>query len=93
MPKGDVNDNTTLRRFASAVLVVAPEATGSPVLIQQSADTIVFAFAQAGLLAFASITLILFLVLRRVSDVFYTLLPLVLAAVVTLELCVLWICS
>ena len=89
VPKGDVNDNATLRRFASAVLAVAPEATGTPVLIQQSADTIVLAFAQAGLLAFAAITLILSLVLRRASDVFYTLLPLVLAGVVTLELCVL----
>jgi uncharacterized protein len=89
VPKGDVNDNATLRRFASAVLAVAPEATGAPVLIQQSADTIVLAFVKAGLLAFASITLILALVLRRASDVFYTLLPLVLAGVVTLELCVL----
>jgi predicted RND superfamily exporter protein len=88
-PKGDANDNATLQRFASAVLAVAPEATGSPVLIQQSADTVVFAFAQAGVLAFVSITLILFVVLRRASDVFYTLLPLVLAGIVTLELSVL----
>jgi hopanoid biosynthesis associated RND transporter like protein HpnN len=88
-PKGDANDNATLQQFASAVLAVAPEATGSPVLIQQSADTVVFAFVQAGVLAFVSITLILFVVLRRASDVFYTLLPLVLAGIVTLELCVL----
>jgi uncharacterized protein len=89
VPKGNAMDNATLRRFASAVLAVVPEATGSPVLIQQSADTVVLAFAQAGILAFVSIMLILFVVLRRVSDIFYTLLPLVLAGVVTLELCVL----
>jgi hopanoid biosynthesis associated RND transporter like protein HpnN len=88
-PKGDAQDNDTLRQFASAVLAAAPEATGSPVLIQQSAATIVFAFAQAGILAFASITVILFVVLRRISDICYTLLPLVLAGVVTLEMCAL----
>jgi hopanoid biosynthesis associated RND transporter like protein HpnN len=85
-PRGDPNDNETLRRFARAVLAVAPEATGVPILIQESAGTVVQAFAEAGLLALVSITLILFAVLRRASDVGYTLLPLLLAAVVTLEL-------
>jgi hopanoid biosynthesis associated RND transporter like protein HpnN len=89
VPKGNVSDNATLRRFASAVLAVAPEATGSPILIQQSAGTVVFAFVEAGMLAFAAISLILFAVLRRASDIFYTLFPLLMAGVVTLELCVL----
>jgi hopanoid biosynthesis associated RND transporter like protein HpnN len=87
-PKGDANDNETLRAFARAVLAVAPEATGTPVLIQESADTVVRAFLQAGVLAFVSITIIILVVLRRVGDLFYTLLPLVLAGIVTLELCV-----
>ncbi len=86
-PKGDANDNETLRRFARAVLAVAPDATGTPVLIQESADTVVKSFVQAGVLAFVSITIILLVVLRRPSDMFYTLLPLVLAGIVTLELC------
>ena len=34
-PKGDGNDNANLKRFASAVLAVAPEATGVPILIQE----------------------------------------------------------
>src|SRR5262249_57297541 len=51
--------------------------------------TIVSAFAEAGVLALLSITFILFAVLRRASDIFYTLLPLLLAGVVTLELTVL----
>jgi hopanoid biosynthesis associated RND transporter like protein HpnN len=89
VPRGNVGDNATLRRFASAVLAVAPEATGSPILIQQSAGTVVFAFAEAGALAFVAISLILFAVLRRPSDIFYTLFPLLMAGVVTLELCVL----
>jgi hopanoid biosynthesis associated RND transporter like protein HpnN len=88
-PKGDGNDNDNLRRFASAVLAVAPQATGVPILIQESAKTVVRAFIQAGALALFSITLILFVALRRVSDVLMTLVPLLLAGVVTLELCVL----
>jgi hopanoid biosynthesis associated RND transporter like protein HpnN len=88
-PSGDGNDNDNLRRFADAVLAVAPQATGVPILIQQSAKTVVRAFIEAGMLAFFSITLILFVALRRVSDVLMTLVPLLLAGVVTLELCVL----
>jgi hypothetical protein len=89
-PKGDQNDNDTMRRFASAVLAVAPNATGTPILIQESANTIVNAFLQAGALALVLITLTLFLALRRVSDVLVTLVPLLLAGVVTLELTVLF---
>jgi hopanoid biosynthesis associated RND transporter like protein HpnN len=89
-PKGNQNDNAAMRRFAAAVLTVAPGATGMPILIQESADTIVHAFFQAATLALISITVILFLALRRVSDVLVTLVPLLLAGVVTLELTVLF---
>jgi hopanoid biosynthesis associated RND transporter like protein HpnN len=88
-PKGDGNDNANLRRFAAAVIAVAPEATGVPILIQESAKTVVRSFIEAGALALASITIILFVALRRMSDVLLTLIPLLLAGVVTLELCVL----
>ena len=88
-PKGNQNDNETMQRFAAAVLQVAPQATGTPILIQESAETIVRAFLQAGILALILITLTLFLVLRRLSDVLVTLVPLLLAGVVTLELTVL----
>ncbi len=88
-PKGDRNDNNTLKRFATAVLAVAPGATGTPILIQESANAVVGAFVQAALLALVSITVILYAALRRVSDVLLTLVPLLLASVVTLELMVL----
>src|SRR5690606_21138456 len=88
-PSGDGNDNGNLRRFASAVLAVAPQATGVPILIQESARTVVQSFIQAGALALVSITIILFVALRRASDVMLTLVPLLLAGVVTLEACVL----
>jgi hopanoid biosynthesis associated RND transporter like protein HpnN len=88
-PKGNQNNDETMRRFASAVLAAAPEATGLPILVQQSARTVVHAFLQAGAFALVSITLILFLALRRASDVLVTLVPLLFAGVVTLELTVL----
>ncbi len=88
-PKGDASDNANLKRFVKAVLAVAPQATGTPVLIQELADVVVEAFIQAAALALVSITAILLIVLRRVTDVLLTLVPLLLASVVTLELMVL----
>jgi uncharacterized protein len=88
-PKGDRHDNEAMERFARAVLGVAPEATGMPILIQESAKTIVRAFIQGAILALVSISLILLIVLRRVIDVLVTVAPLLLAGVVTLELVVL----
>ncbi|MBX9710938.1 MAG: MMPL family transporter [Xanthobacteraceae bacterium] len=88
-PKGDPNDNETLRKFAAAVQKVEPTATGGPVSILESGHTIVMAFVQAGLWALISISILLYIVLRRIGDVLLTLVPLVLAGVLTLEICVL----
>ncbi|MDQ0391960.1 MMPL family transporter [Labrys monachus] len=87
--RGDSNDNAVLRQFATAVRAVAPDATGYPVTIQDASETVVRAFLQAGALALASITVLLILVLKRITDVLLTLIPLLLAGVVTLELTVL----
>ena len=86
-PKGDANDNATLRRFVAAVRALAPEANGAPVSIQESSRTIVRAFVQAGAWALVSIALLLALTLRRASDVLLTLAPLVLSGLVTLGIC------
>jgi hopanoid biosynthesis associated RND transporter like protein HpnN len=88
-PKGDPNDNETLRKFATAVLAVEPTATGAPVSLQESGHTVVRAFIEAGCWALASISILLWITLRRFGDVLLTLVPLLLAGVVTLELCVL----
>ncbi|HMA55522.1 MAG TPA: MMPL family transporter [Pseudolabrys sp.] len=88
VPSGDGNDNETLQRFVTAVRSVAPEAAGKPVFIIEAAATIVKAFLQAGVWSVASITIILFLALRRWTDVALTLVPLLVAIVVTLEICV-----
>ncbi|MBV8104263.1 MAG: MMPL family transporter [Hyphomicrobiales bacterium] len=88
-PKGDSNDNATMRRFADAVLEVAPEATGPPIFVLEAAKTIVRAFFQAGLWSIVSIALLLLVALRRPVDVALTLAPLLVAIVATLEICVL----
>lgn len=88
-PNGDPNDNDTLRKFAAAVLKLQPDAIGGPISILKSGDTIVKAFIHAGFWALLSISILLYIVLRRVGDVLLTLVPLILAGVVTLEICVL----
>jgi hypothetical protein len=89
LPKGDPSATTTLRRFAIAVLATAPEATGPAVALYQSGEAVINAFIEAGALALVAISILLFIALRRVIDVLLTLVPLVLAGAVTLEVCVL----
>jgi hypothetical protein len=89
LPKGDPNDNETLRAFARAVQEVEPQATGGPISILESGRTVIKAFFEAGFWALGSITILLWIVLRRLGDVLLTLIPLLMAGVVTLELCVL----
>jgi uncharacterized protein len=89
LPHGDPNDNDTLRKFASAVLVAEPTAIGGPISILKSGDTVVKAFVHAGIWALVVISLLLWLTLRRITDVLLTLVPLLVAGAVTLEICVL----
>jgi hopanoid biosynthesis associated RND transporter like protein HpnN len=89
LPRGDPNDNETLRKFAGAVLAAEPNAIGGPVSILKSGETVVKAFIQAGITALIVISLLLWLTLRRVTDVLLTLVPLLVAGAVTLEICVL----
>ncbi len=88
-PKGNPSDNEAMRQFARAVLAVEPNAVEGPISILDAGDTIVHAFIEAGLWALLSIGILLWLVLRRIGDVLLTLIPLMLAGVVTLEICVL----
>ena len=87
-PRGDTKDNAVLRRFVDAVRKVAPQATGAPIFVVEAAATVVKAFLQAALWSLLSIAFILFIVLRRWTDVLLTLVPLLVAIVVTLEICV-----
>jgi hopanoid biosynthesis associated RND transporter like protein HpnN len=83
-PKGNSRDNEVLRSFCEAVRRIAPNATGTPVNIQESARTVTRAFASAGIIALCAIVVLLFLVLRRLRDVATVLAPLLLAGLLTL---------
>lgn len=87
-PKGNANDNKSLERFSAAVMKIAPDATGTPIAIQESGRTIVHAFAEAGFLSILAITILLAIALRHVRDVLISLGALLLTGAVTLATCV-----
>jgi uncharacterized protein len=88
LPKGDPDDTTVLRDFVTAVLAIEPNATGPAVMLYESGITVVRSFIEAAIFAVFAIAVLLWIALRRVTDVLLTLVPLLFAAVVTLELCV-----
>src|SRR5207245_1748636 len=77
-------------KFVGAVLAHEPTATGPAVMLYEAGNTIVRAFKIAALFALSAIALLLWLSLRSIRDVLVTLIPLLLAAVLTMELCVLF---
>ncbi|KJC56663.1 hopanoid biosynthesis associated RND transporter HpnN [Bradyrhizobium sp. LTSPM299] len=89
LPKGNANDNRVLQKFATAVLAAEPLATGPAISLYESGRTVIGAFIEAGVLALAAITVLLLFALRRITDVLLTLIPLLLAGVVALEICAL----
>jgi hopanoid biosynthesis associated RND transporter like protein HpnN len=88
LPKGDPDNTEVLRSFVNAVLAVEPAATGPAVMLFEAGETVVRAFFQAGIFALAAIAVLLLIALRRTVDVMLTLVPLLVAGIVTLELCV-----
>jgi uncharacterized protein len=87
IPKGDSNDNAVLERFVTAVQAVAPQANGPAVQIYEAGLAVSKAFRVATLWALASVALLLGVILRRFIDVVYVLLPLAVAALVTIAIC------
>jgi uncharacterized protein len=90
LPKGDPDDTATLRKFVQAVTAIEPNATGPAVMLYEAANTVVRSFVEAGIFAFCAIAVLLLIVLRRISDVLLTLVPLLVAGLATLELCVIF---
>jgi hopanoid biosynthesis associated RND transporter like protein HpnN len=84
----DPENDQQLRQFVHAVLKIAPNATGGPISTLESANIIIRAFIEAAALALIAITLLLRIALRRIGDVLFTIVPLLVSALVTLELCV-----
>jgi uncharacterized protein len=83
-PKTPPQDAAALRQFARDVQAVEPTATGDALSQSEWGNTIIRAFIVAGLFALVMIAVLLWVVLRRIGDV---LIPLLVAALLTLELC------
>jgi len=83
-PKGNPRDPKTLTAFTEAVQKIAPEASGSPVSIQESGKTITNAFIKAGISAVLAVAFLSWLILRCVADVARLIAPLILAGILTL---------
>lgn len=89
-PRGDPRDPAVLQRFVAAVRTIAPDVTGTPVTIQEAGTLITSSFIEAGVIAVAGIMLLLFIVLNRLRDVLLVVAPLLLAALLTLAVTVLF---
>lgn len=83
MPRDDLRDPAARRRFVDAVQAVAPEATGSPVIIAEAGRAVTRAFGEAAGTAVVLIALLLLAVLRSLRDTLMVLVPLVLAALLS----------
>jgi hopanoid biosynthesis associated RND transporter like protein HpnN len=88
LPNGDPNNTEVLRGFVNAVLAAEPDAIGPAVQLFEAGETVVRAFVEAGIFALGAIAVLLLIALRRIVDVMLTLVPLLIAGIVTLELCV-----
>ena len=78
LPKGNPNHDKTIATFARAVLVAEPAATGPAIEILKWAEAMIKSLIQAAAIAFCAI-----------ATVALTLVPLLVAALATLEICAL----
>ena len=90
-PSDDLTDNDALRRFIDNVRAVAPDAVGSPISILESGDAVVNAFRQALVSALAAIVVLLFILMRRLADIAFVVVPLLLAALLTIAASVVFV--
>ena len=88
-PKHRFAGTHQLRRFVDGVRRIAPDATGTAVLLLDGADTVVGAFEQSGVLAFIGVSLLLILALRSIVDWLLVAIPLALALSFTITTIVL----
>jgi len=89
-PAFSVETNADLLRFIEAVQEIAPEATGSPVVILEASRAVVDAILQAALTAAVLIVLLLGAILKNVRDTLLVFYPLILAALFTVAIAVIF---
>ena len=88
-PAQPLRDMDATMRFVNAVTAVAPNASGDAVTIVRAGQTILSAFATAGLLSALAITLLLAFALKRLKWTSLTAIPVLLAGLLTFATCAL----
>ena len=82
-PKDHINSNQQMKKFATAVQQVAPNASGDLAVTIASGETVVSAFKQAIFTALVAISFLLLIYLRNLRLTLYVLMPLLLAGAFT----------
>ena len=75
-PAVDVWERKPTEEFVGEIQSVAPEATGTPVMNLEYIDLLKESYVQAAFYAAGVVVVLIFLLFRRIQDVFLTLLPL-----------------
>lgn len=88
-PAQPIADEASLEAFVDAVKAAFPSATGSPVQIIEAGRIVRTSMLQATGIAFVSVVSFLFIVLRSLKQLFFVLVPVVLAGIFTLATSVL----
>lgn len=82
-PKGNLMDVRELKRFVRSVTAAAPNAIGTPVIIQEAGRAVFNSFIHATIYAILAITIYLLIELRSLPDTVLILLPLSLSLLLT----------
>lgn len=83
-PTAPITNNDDMARFADAIRSVMPAATGTPLVVTAAGQEVLQSFQTATVVAAIAVILLMALMLRRVTDVGLTAIPLALSAVMTL---------
>ena len=88
-PSENISDFDALKRFVSAVHMIAPDASSAPVTIIESGKAVISAFRNALIFALTLIVIFLFLILKMRREIVLILTPLLLAMLFTISTTVL----
>jgi hopanoid biosynthesis associated RND transporter like protein HpnN len=83
-PKKDLNNLPDLQEFITDVQAVAPDTTDLPIMYWESMKEVLAAFQKAIIIALITITLLLSVIRRNVTDVVLVMTPLILAGLFTM---------
>tara|TARA_R110002110_G_scaffold287144_4_gene501433 strand:- start:2143 stop:4752 length:2610 start_codon:yes stop_codon:yes gene_type:complete len=83
VPHADMSDDGLRAAFVDEVVAIAPDATGTPVIIRAGGEAVVDAFIQAILYASVAVLVLLMVMLRNLLDVIIVAIPAMVGAIVT----------